>query len=96
MRDKGKDCEDDPMETEMILASGFLETNDPTDNEKVIQTLRERAVEVNGVKDEKIVFLIERETASEVKPVLDSLKDIEGVRNVYLTYYSIEEQQETP
>ena len=80
----------------MILASGFLETNDPTDNEKVIQTLRERAVEVNGVKDEKIVFLIERETASEVKPVLDSLKDIEGVRNVYLTYYSIEEQQETP
>ena len=80
----------------MILASGFLETNDPAHNEKVIQTLRERAVEVSGVKDEKIVFLIERETASEVKAVLDSLKDIEGVRNVYLAYYSIEEQRDTP
>ncbi len=76
----------------MILASGFLETNDPADNGKVIQTLRERAVEVSGVKDEKIVFLIERENASEVRPVLDSLRDIEGVRNVYLAYYSIEEQ----
>ena len=95
MRNKGKYCEDDPMETEMILASGFLETNDPADNEKVIQILRERAVEVSGVKDEKIVFLIERKTASEVRPVLDSMRDIEGVRNVYLAYYSIEEQQDT-
>jgi nitrate reductase NapAB chaperone NapD len=92
MRDKGKDCEDNPVETEMIIASGFLETNEPADNGKVIWTLREQEVEVNEVKDEKIVFLIERETASEVKSVLDSLKDIEGVRNVYLAFYSIEEE----
>lgn len=89
MRDKGEDCEDDPVETEMIIASGFLETNEPADNGKVIWTLREQEVEV---KDEKIVFLIERETSSEVKSVLDSLKDIEGVRNVYLAFYSIEEE----
>lgn len=39
---------------------------------------------------------IMRETASEVKDLLDSLKDIDGVRNVYLTYYSLPGSDEDP
>lgn len=74
----------------MIVASGFIEANDTKDVEIVVGELKSRGLEVNDVKDEKIVFLIERETVSEVKNSLDSLKDIDGVRNVYLAYYSLE------
>ncbi len=74
----------------MIVASGFIETNEIEDVEVVVSELKTRGVEVNEIKDEKIVFLVERETASEVKKSLDSLKDIDGVRNVYLAYYSLE------
>lgn len=74
----------------MIVASGFIEANDMKDVERVVDELKARGVEVNEIKDEKIVFLVERETVSEVKNSLDSLKDIDGVRNVYLAYYSLE------
>ncbi len=74
----------------MIVASGFIEANDIRDVERVVEELKARGVEVNEVKDEKIVFLVERETVSEVKDSLDSLKEIEGVRNLYLAYYSLE------
>lgn len=74
----------------MIVASGFIEVNDIKDVEGVVSELKVRGVEVNEVKDEKIVFLVERETVSEVKNSLDSLRDIDGVRNVYLAYYSLE------
>jgi predicted RND superfamily exporter protein len=45
----------------MIVASGFVEANEPVDVKNV----------------------------NEVKSVLDSLKDIDGVRSVYLAYYSL-------
>jgi nitrate reductase NapAB chaperone NapD len=78
----------------MIVASGFIETNEIKDVEKVVIELKTRGVEVNETKDEKIVFLVERDTASEIKKSLDALKDIDGVRNVYLAYYSIEGSDE--
>lgn len=74
----------------MIVASGFIEANDIKDVEGIVSELKVRGVEVSEVKDEKIVFLVERETVSEVKNSLDSLRDIDGVRNVYLAYYSLE------
>lgn len=74
----------------MIVASGFIEVNDIKDVEGVVSELKVRGVEVNEVKNGKIVFLVERETVSDVKNSLDSLKDIDGVRNVYLAYYSLE------
>lgn len=74
----------------MIIASGFIEVNDIKDIEIVVNGLKAKDVEVNEINDKKIVFLIERETVSDVKNSLDSLKDIDGVRNVYLAYYSLE------
>lgn len=74
----------------MIVASGFIEANEINDVPKVVSELRIRNVEVNEIRDERIVFLIERESVSEVKNSLDSLKDIDGVKNVYLAYYSLE------
>ncbi len=78
----------------MVVASGFIETNQADDAEKVARELRLREVEVSDIKGEKIVFLVEREAVSEVKTTLDSLKDIDGVRSVYLAYYSLEGSDE--
>lgn len=80
----------------MIVASGFIEANEPGDAARVRRSLEERRVEVTGTNGEKVVFLIERESAGEVKAVLDSLKDIDGVRSVYLAYFSLEEGDQEP
>ncbi len=74
----------------MIIASGFIEANELNDVEKVISALKIRGFKVEGVDEEKVVFLIERDTIANVKNDIDSLKGVEGVRNVYLTYYSME------
>ncbi|MBZ0157867.1 MAG: chaperone NapD [Alphaproteobacteria bacterium] len=74
----------------MIFASGFVEANGIEEVGRVLDTLRERNIEVTDMKEEKLVFLIERETVGQVKEALESLKDIEGVRSVYLAYYSLE------
>lgn len=75
----------------MVFASGFIESNAIDDNEKVMRELDRKNIEANAVNGEKITFLIERNTFSEVKKEIDTLKDIDGVRSVYLAYYSIEE-----
>jgi nitrate reductase NapAB chaperone NapD len=74
----------------MIIASGFIEVNALNDVKKVIDELKLRGVEVSNINEEKIVFLIERESNAEIKKELDSLKETEGVRGVYLAYYSLE------
>ncbi len=74
----------------MIVASGFVVINELDDMEGVTSELKARDMEVNEVKDDKIVFLVERETIHEAKVLLDSLKDIEGVRNINIAYYSLE------
>ena len=74
----------------MIVASGFIETNRIEDIDAIVSELKRKDIEVSEIKDDKIVFLIEKETSDEVKKMLDSLKYIEGVRNVYLAYFSLE------
>jgi len=78
----------------MIVASGFVEANEPADVEKVVESLKASNIEANDIKEDRITFLIERETVNEVKGALDSLKDIEGVRSVYLAYYSLQGSDE--
>jgi nitrate reductase NapAB chaperone NapD len=78
----------------MIIASGFLEVIDISEVQSVINQLKDKNVEVTDLKDEKIVFLIERTSSAEVKRELESLKDIDGVKNVYLSYFSLEETSE--
>lgn len=78
----------------MIIASGFVEANEQDDVDAVVGRLRAKGVEVGDVNGEKIVYLIERETSALVKKEIESLKDIEGIRNVYLTYFSLEGSDE--
>lgn len=78
----------------MIIASGFVEANELRDVEAVVNSLRVKGVEVGDINGEKIVYLIERETSALVRKEIDSLKDIEGIRSVYLTYFSLEGSDE--
>jgi nitrate reductase NapAB chaperone NapD len=74
----------------MIIASGFVELNDTNDIERIIGDLIAHGVEVSETKDGRIVFLIEKESTEEIKRSLDSLKEIDGIRNVNLAYYTLE------
>ena len=90
MRHKRRTGEYETEVVEVIVASGYLEAHGPDEVGKVVAQMLNRHIEVPETKDERIVFLIERETAGEVKQELDTLKDIEGVRGVYLAYYSLD------
>jgi nitrate reductase NapAB chaperone NapD len=74
----------------MIIASGFVELNDTNDIEMIIGDLIAHGVEVSETKDGRIVFLIEKESTEEIKRAMDSLKEIDGIRNVNLAYYTLE------
>lgn len=74
----------------MVIASGFIEVNKLSEVEQIINELRIRNIEINEINNEKIVFLIERETMDKVKKDFESLKDINGAKNVHLAYFSIE------
>lgn len=74
----------------MIVASGFVETDGHTDVDSIVSELETRQMEVNEVLKTKIVFLIERDTIGAVKTELDSIRGINGVKNVHLAYYSLE------
>jgi nitrate reductase NapAB chaperone NapD len=78
----------------MIFASGFVEANAVEDVNLVIQGFQTRNVELSGVNAEKVIFLIERETATEVKNELEALNSVAGVRSVQLTYFSLEGSDE--
>ena len=74
----------------MLIASGYIEAHDEGHVDIVVNDLKRRNIEVTDVNEEKVVFLIERDTTVEMKRELDTLKDVEGARGVYLTYYSLE------
>lgn len=74
----------------MIVASGFIEANTIEDVQGIISELNINNVEVKEINNDRIVFLIERETSKDVRQILDSLKFIDNVRNVYLAYFSLE------
>lgn len=78
----------------MILASGFVEANGEKDVARVSAELAAVDVEITETRKERLIFLIEREEVREVKRVLESLKDFDGVRAVYLAYYSMEGSDE--
>jgi nitrate reductase NapAB chaperone NapD len=77
----------------MIVASGFVEANRLNDVKKVLSEFKSRCIKVNEVNQGKILFLIEKENMGALKAELDSLRNIEYVKDVYLAYYSLEEAE---
>jgi len=75
-----------------MIVSGFVEVINESEVERIVESLRELRLEVHGIKDGKIVYLIEREDPKEIERTLETLKTIEGVKNVYLCYFTIEDE----
>ena len=74
----------------MIVASGFIEAKGSINLKKVLEELRTRGIEINEVNQDKVNFLIERDNINSLRAEIDSLKNIEYIKDVYLTYYSLE------
>ena len=74
----------------MIVACGFVEVDGVHNVEQIVDELRRRQLNIDEVEAEKILFLMERDTVDCVRREIKSLKDVEAVRNVHLTYYSFE------
>ena len=78
----------------MIVASGFIEIDGEVNVKNVVAELEAGGLEINEVLKTKVVFLIERETIGAVKTELDLLRNINGVKSVHLSYYSLEGSDE--
>lgn len=78
----------------MIFASGYIELNSSDDYTYVKERLNQRQISVTAYEGDRLTFLIEKEDSSVIKKDLESMKEIEGVRSVYLAYFSLEESDE--
>jgi nitrate reductase NapAB chaperone NapD len=75
----------------MVIASGFVEADGPEDVAQVAEEMQRRAVEVHQRQGRTLIFLLECPTVAEAKAQVEALKDIRGVAQVYLAYYSLED-----
>ncbi len=74
----------------MIVASCFIEIDNSDNIQKAVKELEKRNIKINDVYSEKIVFLVKKEALDKIKAELDSIKTLGFIKNVHLTYYSIE------
>ena len=74
----------------MIVASGFVEAKGSINLKRVLEELRTRGIEINEVNQDKVNFLIEKDNINSLRAEIDSLKNIKYIKDVYLTYYSLE------
>jgi nitrate reductase NapAB chaperone NapD len=74
----------------MIIASGHIELNTEDDMNRVLEELKRRNVEVPFYGSGKILYVVEGESERQVKIVIEKLREIEGVREVFLSYYSLD------
>ena len=75
----------------MIIASGVVEIAGSLNIESIVNELRNRGLEIDDIEGEKVSFQIERKTIGDVKLEMNSLKELDGINNVHITYYSLEE-----
>lgn len=74
----------------MVVAGGFIEVNEIINVDNVVNELKNRQIGIDEVEAEKIMFYLERENIEHVKSEIGLIKGIDGIKNVYLTYYSYE------
>lgn len=78
----------------MIFASGVVEIAGSLNIDRIVDELRSRGLEIDDIEGEKVLFQIERKTIGDVKSEMDLLKEVDGINNVHITYYSLEDGSE--
>lgn len=74
----------------MVVGSGYLDVNGIHNVGKIVSELKRREIGINDIKEERIMFNIERETIDAIKNEIASMGVLDDVKNVRLTYYSVE------
>jgi hypothetical protein len=78
----------------MIFASGVVEIAGGLNVNRIVDVLKSRGLEIDDIEGEKVSFQIERITIGDVKSEMNSLKEVNGINNVHITYYSLEDGSE--
>ena len=78
----------------MIFASGMVEVSGGLHINRVLAVMKSRGMEIDDIEGEKVIFQIERFTIGDVKSEMNSLKEVDGINNVHITYYSLEDGNE--
>jgi nitrate reductase NapAB chaperone NapD len=75
----------------MIFASGVVEITGGLNINSIVNVLKSRGLEIDNIEGEKVIFQIERNTIGDVKSEMNLLKGLDGINNVHITYYSLED-----
>lgn len=75
----------------MIIASGVVEIYRSENLNRILSELKTRGVAIDDVDGDTVRFQIERKTMAAVKTEMDALRRLDEVRNVHITYYSLED-----
>ncbi|CUU04729.1 periplasmic nitrate reductase chaperone NapD [Candidatus Thermokryptus mobilis] len=73
----------------MIIASGYIVAENVEKISSITNALIERGIEVPEIKDEKLIFLIERNTEEEITKEINGLRYVDGVVSVQISYISL-------
>jgi hypothetical protein len=79
----------------MFIAGGVAEVTGSQNIERVVSKLKSVGLEIDSIDGEKVLFQIERKTMAALSTVVDSLRKEEDIRNIHVTYYSIETPKRT-
>ncbi len=78
----------------MVIAGGVVEVAGISHVKHIVDQLKERGLEIDDVDGEQVRFQIDRDNMEAVKAEIDFLKNLDSIRNVYVTYYSHEGSQD--
>ena len=78
----------------MVVASGIIEVKSVSNVGKIAGEIKRRGMNVDNIAADRILFIMERESVDAVRSAINSLRGIDDVKNVHLTYYSIEDTVE--
>lgn len=74
----------------MIIASGVIDMGGIYNLDTIVNELEQRGFGIDDIEGEQIFFQIERKNIRDVKAEVGSLKMIDGISRVHITYYSME------
>ncbi len=78
----------------MVIAGGVVEVTGIHFVNRIVEQLNGLGLEIDDVDGEHIRFQIERDNMDAVKTEIDFLRRLDSIRNVYVTYYSLEGNQD--
>lgn len=74
----------------MVSAGGVIEVAGVGNVKRIVDQLMDRGMEIEDVDGELVWFQIERDNIESVKTEIAFLERVDAIKNVHVTYYSLE------